>query len=326
MVARNEIVFQDFSPTTNDFRCEVLKGLFLEQKALPFKLLYDTLGSLLFERITQLGEYYLTRIERKIILEHRNEISRLIGPRAVLLDYGSGSGEKFELVFQALESPHAFIPIDISKTQLLETAEIFMTNYPEMEIYPVCVDFVRWIDLRYVPVDTGLRKVAFVLGSTIGNLEPPMAVEFLKNIALTVGPEGGVLVGVDLIKESRVLENAYQDSLGVTSQFNLNLLSRMNRELNADFNPEFFEHRSLFNPRLNRIEMHIVSKKPQVVQVSEFPVGFAEGETIHTENSYKYSIDGFHKIVDEAGWTVDAVWTDEFHFFSLHLLSSNAKC
>jgi uncharacterized SAM-dependent methyltransferase len=153
-----------------------------------------------------------------------------------------------------------------------------------------------------------------------------MAVDFLKNIALTVGHKGRILIGVDLIKESKVLENAYQDSLGVTSQFNLNLLSRMNRELNADFSLEGFEHRSLFNPRLNRVEMHIVSKKAQWAHVSEFPVGFSEGETIHTESAYKYSIDGFHKIVDEAGLSVDDVWTDEFHFFSIHLLSSNAEC
>ncbi len=320
MAARDEILLHDLSPSPEDFRGEVLKGLFLAQKALPARFLYDSTGSLLFERITQLGEYYLTRAERKILLEHRGAIADLVGPCAVILEYGPGSGEKLELVLQTLDRPLAYLPIDISKEQLIETARVFMRNYPGIVVRPVCADFCRVIEVSSVGSYQPLRKVAFFLGSTIGNFEPDHAVAFLKNVAATVGKGGALVVGVDLIKESSLLENAYNDALGVTSQFNLNLLTRINRELNADFELGLFQHRAFFNPTRSRIEMHIASRRAQRVHVSGFPVAFAEGETIHTENSYKYSIDTFHDLARQAGFSATAVWTDEFDFFSVHFL------
>lgn len=325
MAARNEWIFQDFSPSADDFRHQVLSGLFVRKKSLPSKFLYDAIGSLLFERIAQLEEYYLARIERKIILECRGVIAELVGPSAIILDYGSGTGEKLELILQALRSPQAYLPIDISKAQVLETAEVFMRSYPDVSIFPVCLDFLRPIDLSSLASDRSQRIVAFFLGSTFGNLEPPDGIEFLRNAASTVGPDGAVVVGVDLRKDPGILENAYNDALGVTSQFNLNLLNRMNRELNSDFDLELFQHRAFFNPRKSRIEMYLACRKAHVAHVSGFPVSLEEGEMIHTENAYKYSIKGFHELAREAGFMPQAVWTDPFEFFSLHFLVQTAS-
>lgn len=321
MATRNEIVFQDFSPTVDDFRHEVLKGLFLQKKTIPSKHLYDAIGSLLFERITQLEEYYLTRAERKILLEHRRTLADLIGPCAVILDYGAGNGEKLELVLQVLDQPRAYLPVDISKNQLLETAEIFMRNYPQVAIRPVCLDFSRVIDLSGVTAYRSLRKVAFFLGSTIGSLDRDSAIGFLKNVSSTVGSEGAVIVGVDLIKDIRITENAYHDVLGVNSQFNLNLLNRINRELNADFDVELFQYRAFLDPRLNQVEMFLESKRSQMIHVGGFPVTLDEGECIHTQSAHQYSIEQFQEMAKEAGLIPKAVWTDEFRFSSLHFLS-----
>lgn len=313
-------VFHSFSTYSDDFKAEVLKGLSLSSKAIPFRFLYDMAGSWLFDRISQLEEYYLTRSEYRILLERRDEIARLIGPDSVITEYGPGNGEKSALLLAALENPRGYIPIDVSGGLLFRLAEMISRNFPGLPVQTICADLCGKIELDKIGIFSGFPKAALFLGSTIGNLEPEMVQVFLTQAAAALGPGSGMVIGVDLLKSTSILEDAYNDALGVTSQFNLNLLTRINRELCADIDLENFYHHAMFNSTLDRIEMRLVSRRTRTFQVGGLAVPFKEGEVIHTESSYKYTIRGFQELVRKAGWTPEAAWTDEFGFFSVHFL------
>ena len=299
------------------FRRDVLAGLRAPQKTLPCKYFYDAAGSALFEEITRLDAYYPTRTETAILESHGDEMAALVGPRARIVEYGSGSSEKTRLLLDRLDGPAAYVPIDISEGHLLEAAGALRAQYPGLPIVPVAADYTAPFHLPDTP---GRRTVVFFPGSTIGNFEPAAAVPFLAGMARVAGPGGGLVVGVDLRKDAAVLARAYDDEEGVTAAFNLNLLVRINRELGADFDLAGFAHRAVWNGALGRVEMHLVSRTDQQVHVGGERVDFRAGETIHTENSYKYTVAGFGEIAAQAGFQPVQVWTDAAAYFSVHYL------
>jgi dimethylhistidine N-methyltransferase len=290
----------------------VIAGLSRPQKALPPKYFYDDAGSRLFERICRLPEYYLTRAELALTRLHIASIARFAGKRCELIEYGSGESLKTRLLIRALR-PAAYLPVDISEAALRGAKQRLSREFPWLEIVPVNGDFLRPIRL---PQPRAPRVVYFP-GSTIGNLTPEEAHAFLS---MTRGQARRMLVGVDLRKDANVLHAAYNDSRRVTAAFNLNLLVRINRELGANFNPQRFAHYAFYNAAAGRIEMHLVSLKKQTVAIGGHRFGFEPGESIHTENSYKYSTDGFRALAGQAGFTVQRTWTDRRELFALHAL------
>ena len=290
----------------------MIAGLSRPQKALPPKYFYDDAGSRLFERICRLPEYYLTRAELALTRLHIASIARFAGKRCELIEYGSGESLKTRLLIRALR-PAAYLPVDISEAALRGAKQRLSREFPWLEIVPVNGDFLRPIRL---PQPRAPRVVYFP-GSTIGNLTPEEAHAFLS---MTRGQARRMLVGVDLRKDANVLHAAYNDSRRVTAAFNLNLLVRINRELGANFNPQRFAHYAFYNAAAGRIEMHLVSLKKQTVAIGGHRFGFEPGESIHTENSYKYSTDGFRALAGQAGFTVHRTWTDRRELFALHAL------
>jgi L-histidine Nalpha-methyltransferase len=299
---------------SGSFRQDVVAGLSLPQKALPPKHFYDAAGSRLFERICRLPEYYLTRAELALTRSHIGAIARFAGRGGVLMEYGSGESLKTRLLIRAVR-PSAYMPVDISEDALRLAVAKLRREFPRLRIEPVAGDFSRPLDLPRLP--RGERLVYFP-GSTIGNLTPQEAQAFLKMTRGQVGPRGAMLVGVDLKKDANVLHAAYNDARGVTAAFNLNLLKRINRELEGDFDLKRFSHYAFYNAPLGRIEMHLVSLAAQTVNVGDHRFGFGAGESIHTENSYKYSIAEFQALAAEGGWRAGKVWTDRRSLFSLH--------
>jgi L-histidine N-alpha-methyltransferase len=299
---------------------EVLAGLEGDRKRLPPKLFYDERGALLFERICELDEYYPTRTELGILRERVGEIAACAGPRTALVEYGSGAGTKVRLLLDALEAPAAYVPIDISGEQLGRVAASMRDDYPEVAIRPVRADYTHEVPLPKLP--TGARRVAFFPGSTIGNFHPRDAATFLAGVRATVGSRGALVLGVDRRKDKAVLERAYNDAEGVTAEFNLNLLARLNRELHADFDLESFEHHAFFNEEASRIEMHLVSAGPQTVHVGGRAIDFARGETIWTECSYKYDRVALERLVVSAGFHVRRLWTDARGWFWVAFLDA----
>ncbi|MDX1672665.1 MAG: L-histidine N(alpha)-methyltransferase [Balneolaceae bacterium] len=300
---------------------EITAGLKKSQKELPAKYFYDERGSRLFEQITRLEEYYLTETEMHILREKKGAITGHIGDGAVLLELGSGSSKKTRMLLDHMNHLVAYIPVDISEDYLLSVADSLRKEYPEIIIKPVCADYTRPFQLPEIE-ESYNRKVAFYPGSTIGNFIPETARSFLKQIASILGPGGGLLIGVDLKKERSVLEAAYNDAEGVTAEFNKNILRRLNRELKADFKLDQFEHQAFYNEQEGRIEMHLECKKEQTVHINGEAISFERGETIHTENSYKYSLDEFEELLSGI-FTVESVWTDDQERFSLQFLTSN---
>jgi len=297
------------------FRQDVVAGLSLPQKTLPPKYFYDRAGSELFGRICRLREYYLTRAELALTRTHMAAIARFAGRGGVLLEYGSGESLKTRLLLRAMR-PAVYMPVDISAEILTRAAGRLAREFPWLRIAPVAGDFSRPLEL---PELRGRdRRVVYFPGSTIGNLSPGEAQAFLRMTRGQVGPSGAMLVGVDLKKDANVLHAAYNDSRGVTAAFNLNLLERINRELRGDFDLRRFAHYAFYNPALGRIEMHLVSLVPQTVNVGDHRFTFDRGETIHTENSYKYSIEEFHAIAAESDFRGAKVWTDRKGLFALH--------
>ena len=317
----NGTVVKDVSPGPEQFREDVLKGLRKHQKELPSKYFYDDKGARLFEEICTLDEYYIPRTEARIMEDCIGELAEIIGPCAFLLEYGSGSCEKVRFLLDNLASPTAYSPIDISGEQLSRVSEELSQAYPHIEILPVCADYTGDFDL---PSPDGVcdRNVVYFPGSTISNFDPEPAVRFLRHIAGVCGEGGGLLIGVDLKKDPAVLHAAYNDSRGVTAAFNLNLLERVNHELNADFEPESFKHYAFYNPGESRIEMHLVSLRDQTVNVGETAVSFYNGESIWTENSYKFSLAEFKQLAAGAGFRVKKVWTDDRKWFSVQYLEN----
>jgi dimethylhistidine N-methyltransferase len=288
-------------------------------KRLSPKYFYDSTGSSLFERITELPEYYPTRREIGILNEHAGDIAGLIPPGAALVEFGSGSSTKTRILLSAAKTLAAHVPVDISAQFLHQQMAGLRREYPKVAMLPVAADFTKPFDLP----DTAqtMPRAGFFPGSTIGNFEPHEAAAFLRHAGRILGRGAAFIVGVDLVKDTQVLKKAYNDSQGVTAKFNLNLLTRINRELGAKFNPACFEHHAFFNRDRSRIEMHLASLKRQRIKVCGECIEFRAGETIHTENSYKYSIDSFRALARGAGWTPAAVWTDVDNYFSVHVLT-----
>ena len=311
----------DFKPGRDSFLAEVLIGLRRPQKELPTKYLYDERGSQLFERICELKEYYITRTEASIMQAHVEEMVDLIGPRVLVIEHGCGNCEKVRFLMDHLRDPVAFIPVDISQEQLLQVARELDAVYPRLQVLPVCADYTSSFELP-VPKQESKRTVVYFPGSTISNFDPIPAKHFLEHIASLCGSGGALLIGVDLKKDLAVLHDAYNDSEGLTAAFNLNLLERINRELDCDFQLGGFEHYAFYNPRESRVELHLVSNRDQVVHLDGKTISFAKGESIWTENSYKYNLDEFQQLAAAAGFRVERVWLDERKWFSVQYLTT----
>lgn len=294
-------------------RAEVLRGLSGRPKTLPPKLFYDRTGAQLFEAITELPEYYLTRTELSILRERAPEIARRCGEHTALVEYGSGAGTKVRVLLDHLRRPAAYVPVDISMEQLANVAAELARQYPDLRVVPVHADYTARFALPPLPPDA--RRVAFFPGSTVGNLHPAEATAFLNRIRATVGPEGALIMGVDRRKDPAILHAAYNDSAGVTAAFNLNILARLNREFDASFDLGMFRHHAWFNDALSRIEMHLESIRPQRVHVAGTPIDFAEGETILTECSYKYDEAFLEAVIRPAGFRIEELWTDARGWF-----------
>jgi len=294
---------------------DVIAGLSLPQKSLPPKYFYDAAGSRLFERICRLPEYYLTRAELALTRAHIAAIARFAGRGCELVEYGSGESLKTRLLIRALR-PKAYLPVDISASALEQAAARLAREFPWLRIEPVRGDFSRPLE---IPARARRRRVAYFPGSTIGNLTPEEAHAFL---ARSRGQAGRMLVGTDLKKDANLLHAAYNDARGVTAAFNLNLLARINRELGGDFDLKRFSHYAFYNAALCRIEMHLVSLGKQTVRIGRHRFDFQRGESIHTENSYKYSVEEFRALAAQAGFGGSQVWTDRKGLFALHGLKA----
>lgn len=297
---------------------EVLEGLSKPQRQLPSKYFYDEKGSDLFEQITQLDEYYLTDCEKEILQANINEIAERIGSDVMLIELGSGSSYKTRFLLEELSALSTYIPVDISEEFLLKTVNQLRMEYPKISIIPVFADYTSHFELP-VAEGSSQKQVIFFPGSTIGNFDPDEVQTFLNNIAGITADNSEMLVGVDLKKDPKVLEAAYNDKQGITAQFNKNILVHINRVLDADFDIEKFSHKAFYNEHAGRIEMHLILSQKQTVTVGDQRIAFEKGESIHTENSYKYSLEEFEEVV--ADWySVEKVWTDEKDYFSLQYL------
>lgn len=314
----DNVVFEDQQPTHTESRAELLAGLQLNQKQVNPKYFYDARGSELFEQITQLQEYYPTRTEMEILSDYATEIADHCGADCVLVEPGSGNSEKVRLLLDTLQ-PAAYVPVDISAEFLYETAVKLGLEFPWLSIHAICADFAdQWQDRTELPAG---RRVVFYPGSTIGNMEPGDARQFLSDLRQWIGSDGGILIGVDLHKSEKLLNAAYNDSRGVTAEFNLNILNALNRMGDGDFSAQAFSHRAFYNKELKRVEMHLVSKKSQTVKVNGRRIQFDKGETLHTENSYKYSLEDFSALSMAAGLVLERSWLDENQLFSVHYLT-----
>ena len=310
--------YYEFEHADEDFRAAVVKGLSQPQKRLSSKYFYDERGSKLFEQITELPEYYPTRTEMALLRAHASEFAELIGPHASLVEFGSGSSTKVRILLDALETPSAYVPIDISRDHLIESAKGLAEAYPDLMVVPVAADYTQPLELPEIPNE--VVRIGFFPGSTIGNFTHAEAVGFLRTAATELGADNGLLIGVDLKKDTDILHAAYNDSAGVTAKFNLNILHHINRELGADFDLEGFSHDARWEPEQGRMEMHLVSKRDQTVRVDGHVFEFQKGESIHTEDSHKYTIEEFHALAAAAGWRTYRYWIDADELFSIHYL------
>jgi dimethylhistidine N-methyltransferase len=306
----------------SDFGRELFEGLSRSPRSISPKFFYDVAGSQLFDRICDLPEYYPTRTEIRILTECAPEIAAQIGPNADVVEFGAGSLTKVRLLLDALHAPRRYVPIDISGEHLEAAAQRLRADYPRIAVQPVVADYTMPLVLPSLGEGLG-QRVGFFPGSTLGNFSPEEALAFLQ-LAQRLLRGGGLLLGVDLVKEPSRLHAAYNDAQGVTAAFNLNLLRRANRELGTDFDLEGFAHAAFYNAPLRRIEMHLVSRRAQSVRLDGQRFDFEEGETIHTENSYKFTAPGLHALAVKAGLRPTAVWTDPERLFSVHWLQSPA--
>jgi dimethylhistidine N-methyltransferase len=302
--------------TIDGFAADVVAGLTAKPKQLPPKYFYDAAGSALFEQITRLPEYYPTRCELALLHENAVAMASFFPSGCALVEFGSGSSRKARILLGAAATVEAYVPIDISGDFLQQDAAQLRRDFPHLAVHPVIADFTVASELPSAVAH--MPRVGFFPGSTIGNFEPHEAAAFLRRAGRLLGAGAALLVGVDLIKAPDILYSAYNDAAGVTAKFNLNLLGRINRELGADFDLSAFEHHAFYNAERRRIEMHLASTRRQKVRVCGTTVEFRAGETIHTENSYKYSIDSFQALAHGSGWSPLAVWNDGL--FSVHLL------
>ena len=311
----------DLAPMGESFLADVLAGLGAPRKALPPKYFYDAAGARLFETICELPEYYPTRTETALLQRFGREMADAVGADAVIVEYGSGSGQKTRLLLEAAR-PAGYCAIDISAAQLAATVSAIARDFPGTTVVAVCADYSRSFALPLPTTLSGYRRTVYFPGSTIGNFTPEEAVAFLRNAHCMLGAGGGLLIGVDLQKDKAMLDAAYDDATGVTARFNLNLLHRMNRELGADFDPTAFRHRAFYDPAKGRVEMHLVSRRAQQVRVGDAVFRFVEGETIHTENSCKYTVEGFAALGRQAGFAARRCWVDDTRLFSVHYMEA----
>lgn len=318
MIRNAKMEYADYVPSTSTILKEVLAGLSKSQKSLPAKLLYDKRGSEIFEKICLLKEYYPTRAETEILKTHSSEIARLIGPDVLIIEPGSGAGDKIRFILPHLHEPKGYVPIEISKEILMRMTNELHEEFPKLKVIPVCADFNHEINLPLTIEAERGKKVVFFPGSTIGNFSQQDAVVFLKRLRKLVGSGGGLVIGVDLKKDPEILKKAYDDPYGVTADFNMNLLERLNRETSASFDRNNFFHEALYDDKLGRIEMHLVSKIPQLIKVNETVFRFREGETIHTESSYKYSVEEFAELCAKAKLKIKKFWKDSQNLFCVY--------
>jgi dimethylhistidine N-methyltransferase len=304
------------APTTSDLLSDVIAGLSSDPRTLPCKYFYDERGAALFQKICELPEYYITRTEIDILDGHHAEIASQLGPNVGLIGLGTGAGTKTRILIKALEKPAVYIPVDISEKQLRKSSALFSKIFPDLEILPVCADYLQPVVLpspRHKPA----RNVVYFPGSTIGNFEPNEALEFLRRIANVSGRGGGLLIGVDLQKDRNVIESAYNDSAGVTAQFNLNLLVHVTRETGANFDLSRWQHRATYNSEAGRIEMYLISATDQTVRIQDRAFHFRAGERILTEHSYKHTPEGFNALARQAGFDFVQLWTDDARLFGV---------
>ncbi len=309
------------SDSENEFSTAVLKTLSDSPKSIPCRFLYDSMGSELFERITQLEEYYLTRTEIALLNSISKEIADRVGAGVALVEFGSGSSTKTTILIDYLKDLAAYVPIEISPAAVKEATTKLKHAYPWLKIIPVHADFSQDIELGG-ELST-IPKLGFFPGSTIGNFDKDQAVDFLKRAGKILGPGSKMLVGADLDKNEDVLLRAYDDAKGVTAEFILNILQRINRELGANFDSSKFAYEAIYNPVLSRVEMYIVSLRKQTVSICGKQISFQTGERIHVENSHKYSIESFKSIASTAGWRTTEYWVDDNNLFSMHLLQNH---
>ena len=316
-----KIAVLDLAPASEEFREQFIASLAQMPRTLPSKFFYDEQGAGLFLKICELPEYYITRTEMQILRDSGPKIADALGRQIELIGLGTGAGTKTRILLENLDSPIAYIPVDISKEQLTQSTAAFSQTFPTLEILPVCTDYLQPFELP-TPIRVPSRKIVYFPGSTIGNLEPSAALTFLKKITTMVRPAGGgLLIGVDLKKSKTILERAYNDSSGVTAAFNLNLLARANRELDADFDLEQWRHRAVYNEKAGRIEMHLISRINQSVRVGDHTFRFTQGEHIISEFSYKYSPEEMIALANRAGLQFEKVWTDRKRLFGVFLFS-----
>jgi L-histidine N-alpha-methyltransferase len=305
-------------PTNPQVAREALAGLTAATKTLPPKLFYDRAGCQLFDEITRLPEYYVTRTELALLRARAPEIAATASPGAVLVEYGACDETKAALMLGGMDRPSAYLPIDVAGPELAALRQRMRTSHPHLAVQPIEADFLAPLTLPRLA--DGHPRLGFFPGSTIGNMEPATARRFLMQVRATLGHGARFVVGADLRKDPALLVPAYDDAAGVTAAFNLNLLIRLNREAAADFELESFAHRAVWNAHESRIEMHLVSLRPQQVRVAGQTIRFDDGETIHTENSYKHTVPAFRELAASAGWRSMLVWTDPQDLFSIHLL------
>jgi|RhiMethySRZTD1v2_1073278.scaffolds.fasta_scaffold01971_19 dimethylhistidine N-methyltransferase len=318
--ARSSAVLEIATPpeAASAFARDVIAGLKAPRKHIPPKYFYDDAGCALFERITETPEYYPTRTEMQILQAHAADIGALVAPGAALIEFGTGTSTKARILLKAISNIAAYVPVDMAEDFLRREAAAVQQDFPHLKVLPVIADFTTQFVL---PEEVRAQpQIGFFPGSTIGNFEPHEACAFLQRVGKVLSPTAVLIVGVDTVKSSKVLNAAYNDAAGVTAAFNRNLLVRINRELGGNFRPEFFEHHAVFNRDLKRVEMHLASRKRQKVRVAGETIDFRAGESIHTENSYKYSVEGFQALARGAGWKPVAAWTDPNKYFAVHAL------
>jgi L-histidine Nalpha-methyltransferase len=316
---RDEVLFAfyDLAPGEESFRDAVLHGLARPKKAIPCKFLYDERGSALFEQICRLPEYYPTRTEIAILEESAEEIAAQMGAYSRIVEFGSGASLKARILLEALDRPAAYVAVDISREHLREAAGALAQDFPDVAIVAVCADYTRPFTVPSLPGPAG-KRVGFFPGSTIGNFEPGAAARFLANCADILGPGGEMMIGVDLKKDPSIIDAAYNDRAGITAAFNLNLFERINRELDGDLDLDLFEHLAFYSESNGRVEIYIRSLADQQAIVAGRRFRFAAGELVHTEYSYKYSVEEFRALAARAGFRPVDTWVDPGELFSVH--------
>jgi len=311
------VQFHDELPDQADFREDVLRGLRAQPRKLPPKFFYDRRGSELFDAICRLPEYYLTRTEMAILRANSAALAPLAATPTALIELGSGASHKIRLLLDTLR-PRAYVGVDISRDFLLQSTRRLAADYPWLRVYAVCTDFCQPLQLNCCSPE--LKRLAFFPGSSIGNFEPEEAARFMRQLRALLGTDGALLIGVDLKKDARVLHAAYNDAQGVTAEFNLNLLRRLQRELGAQLDAGGFRHESFYDAARGRIEMHLVSRRAQQIHIGGEKFHFEKDERVHTESSYKYTIEEFQALARHAGYEPQSVWTDANRLFSVHCL------